>query len=126
MRFNKKILRMLPAVLYFGLIWYLSCRHVPIDITKIDKLVHVVEYAIMGFLLSFGFDLSLQNFKKTGTFCLLIAVATGAADEIHQCFVPWRSGSWGDIVADTAGCVIGIAVWLAFMHLLKLRKVFLR
>jgi VanZ family protein len=40
---------------------------------------------------------------------LAIAVASlyGATDEVHQAFVPFRSSTWSDWVADTAGAVIG-------------------
>ena len=45
MQFNKKIIRFVPALIYFGIIWYMSTKQVPIDISKSDKLIHVVEYA---------------------------------------------------------------------------------
>lgn len=126
MRINKKILKFIPALLYFALIWYMSSKQVGIDISKVDKLLHVVEYALMGFLLSFGFELNIKNFITKGRYCLLIAIATGATEEIHQCFVPWRCGSWGDLIADIIGCAIGMAIWIALIHILKQRKAFLR
>jgi len=115
MQFNKKILKAVPALLYFAFIWYISSRPIGIDITKFDKLFHIIEYAIMGFLLSFSFELDSANIIKKGGYCLLIAVLTGAADEIHQCFVPWRCGSWWDLGADVVGCLIGIGLWLVFL-----------
>ncbi len=124
MRFNKKILKIIPALLYFGLIWYMSSRHVGVDITKFDKLFHVVEYAVMGFLLSFGFELNSINVIKRGKYCLLIAVLAGATDEIHQCFVPWRCGDWWDLFADTIGCIIGIALWVVLVKIFVREKTF--
>lgn len=119
MRFNQKILRFIPALIYFGLIWYFSSRQLNIDITKTDKLIHIIEYAIMGFLLSFGFNLNNNNFIKLGKYCFLVAAISGAADELHQCYVPWRCGSWTDFMADIIGCAIGILAWLALAKLYK-------
>jgi VanZ family protein len=31
----------------------------------------------------------------------------GATDEVHQAFVPFRTATWLDWVADTAGAIIG-------------------
>ncbi len=119
MRINKKVLKILPAIVYFGVIWYMSSKQVAIDITRFDKLFHVIEYAVMGFLLSFGFELKNDNFIKTGKYCLLIAVIAGATDEIHQYFIPWRCGSWADLIADTVGCLIGMGLWLVLFNIVK-------
>lgn len=43
---------------------------------------------------------------------VLITVAYGASDEVHQMFVSGRSAEWRDLLADTAGALIGtIACW---------------
>ena len=43
---------------------------------------------------------------------LLITVAYGASDEVHQMFVPGRSAEWRDLLADAAGALIGtIGCW---------------
>lgn len=118
---NKKILRMLPAIIYFGFIWYLSSKELAINISGSDKIIHALEYSLMGFLLAFGFDLKTNNFYTAG-FCFGIAVLTGAVDEIHQYYVPGRSSEFADFIADMTGCAIGIMVWLIFTKfLLKIR-----
>jgi VanZ family protein len=36
----------------------------------------------------------------------------GATDEVHQAFVPFRTSTWSDWLADTAGALIGaIGSW---------------
>ena len=122
MQFNKKILKFLPALIYFIFIWLLSCNQLPFEIGKVDKYFHVMEYAVMGFLLSFGFELNNRNFIRLGKYCFLLAILSGATDEIHQCFVPWRSGSWGDLVADAIGCIIGMVVWLGLVNIISRSK----
>ena len=95
-----------------------------VDITKFDRFVHVVEYAVMGVLLSFGFGLNNQNFLKTSKYSFLVAIAAGATDEIHQCFVPGRSGPYGDLIADIIGCGMGIAMYMALINLIIKNKQF--
>ncbi len=37
---------------------------------------------------------------------VLMAVVTAAADEIHQTFIPSRTGAWQDVVLDSCGAVV--------------------
>jgi len=64
-----------------------------------DKLAHLVEYALLGFLLGRG----------TGRAALAFAVAAlyGATDELHQAFVPGREASLFDWFADALGAALG-------------------
>ena len=48
---------------------------------------------------------------------IAITVAYGATDEVHQLFVPGRTGDVYDLMADAAGAVVGTAaciVWGVF------------
>ena len=116
---SKNALRWLPALIYFAFIWFLSSGEISVDIAKTDKFLHVAEYAIMGFLFAFGFNLNTHNFRKTGKFCFLFAALTGAVDEIHQYFILGRSACFYDFFADIIGCAIGLALWLVLINLLN-------
>jgi len=108
----KAIIYWLPALLYMVLIFWLSSfpapervKDVPI-ILKI-KLVHLVEYGFLSFL--FWLSLAKTTSLKPGEIAILAIMLTilfGATDELHQVFVPFRTGSNIDIVADGAGAVI--------------------
>lgn len=37
---------------------------------------------------------------------MLVAVVTAAADEIHQSFIPSRTGAWQDVVLDSCGAAV--------------------
>ncbi len=67
--------------------------------SPLDKLAHLVEYALLGFLLGRG----------TGRAALAFAVAAlyGATDELHQAFVPGREASLFDWFADVLGAALG-------------------
>ena len=37
---------------------------------------------------------------------VLVAMITGSFDEIHQSFIPSRTGRWQDVVLDTCGAIV--------------------
>lgn len=71
------------------------------------KSLHVIEYAILYFLL---FRATLQenskNQKKARLIALLVAIIYAASDELHQTFVPTREGRLRDVGIDTIGIVL--------------------
>lgn len=85
--------------------------------SKIDhpirKLAHATEYAVLSMLLtgmwgSYG----LQGRRQFMTSWVSTAIYA-STDEIHQLFVPGRSGQVTDVLIDSAGALIGILmVWM--------------
>lgn len=74
------------------------------------KLVHFVLYAI----------LTLAFFRATKNIPLsvLLAILYGISDEIHQTYVPTRSGNPQDVLVDSLGAITsGLVLWKS-MHLL--------
>ena len=70
-----------------------------------DKLFHIIEYSILGFLSVRSFDSkSIKNMINISIICLCFAVF----DEIWQSFVPGRFSSALDVIADGIGIIIGI------------------
>ena len=118
----KKILFFTPAVLYYVLIFYLSSRsyEVKISILFFDKGVHLFEFAFLGFLLSFGYFMSLKSslMVKAGlTFSS--GILLGTLDELHQYLVPLRSTEILDVLADAIGILIGLFVYFYFSQTAK-------
>lgn len=110
----------LPAVLYAGVIFYLSSQshpeeHLPSFLLKdiSDKVLHAVEYAVLGGLCYRAFRWSVNG--QAASYALLFAIVTaslyGMTDEVHQSFVPFRESSWLDWLADTAGAAVGALSW---------------
>jgi VanZ family protein len=73
-----------------------------------DKTVHMIEYAVFGFLLY----LTLKNspypsFRDHAMlFAIAIGIMYGISDEFHQSFVPGRTASILDLVADAMGVTL--------------------
>lgn len=76
--------------------------------TLVRKAAHMAEYAVLACLY-------LYALRKNDVPCpCLLAIALcalyAASDELHQAFVPGRGSSPVDVMIDTAGACIGMAV----------------
>ena len=109
-----------PAVLYAGMIFYLSAQSHPEEqlpsflLENIsDKVLHAVEYAVLGGLCyrAFRWGASGQVASHALLFAIVTASLYGMTDEAHQLFVPFRESSWQDWVADIIGAAIGAMSW---------------
>ncbi len=81
--------------------------------TIIRKSAHFIEYALLGVLLYGAIGSISQEKKKSGlrsqtVIGLLIGAGYAATDELHQLFVPGRSGQFSDVVLDSFGVAFGI------------------
>ena len=112
-----------PVALYAGAIFFLSAQshpeeHLPSFLLKdvSDKVLHAVEYAVLGGLCyrAFRWGLSEQMAARALIIAIVTASLYGVTDEVHQLFVPFRESSWQDWLADTIGAVIGALSWRFF------------
>ena len=110
----------LPAVLYAGMIFYMSAQshpeeQLPSFVLKdiSDKVLHAVEYAGLAVLCYRAFRWAAGPSVARQAFVLAIVTASiyGVTDEVHQFFVPFRESSWLDWLADTAGATVGALSW---------------
>lgn len=111
-----------PAILYMALIWTVSSFDLgppSDDLPHFDKLVHFVEYGVLGFLVAHACFRTWPRHHRlrTAALAVLVTVLWGWLDEIHQAFVPGRSSEALDLVADTLGALAGTAARAA-LHLL--------
>lgn len=109
-----------PVFGYAALIFYFSSQSHPEEqlpqflMQEVsDKVLHAVEYAVLGVLCYRGFRWAAGPAAARRAVLLSIAVASAYAmtDELHQFFVPSREASSWDWVADTIGAVIGSVSW---------------
>lgn len=88
----------------------------------VRKSAHFIGYMILGILAS-GLILYYGNINKKYLLAFLICVIYAISDEIHQLFVPGRSGQVRDVLIDSAGSLLGIIIVMAFEKLLiKINK----
>ncbi len=70
----------------------------------LDKVEHIIAFGVLGVLLTRGFQ---PMFPKKGlavVFLVTVIIAVyGALDEFHQMFVPGRTASLTDLLADVVG-----------------------
>lgn len=112
----------LPVLAYMALIFYLSSRSgfgvtVPSWLLFWDKFVHACIYGFLTLLCIRA--LSQGRWREAHSQVLvlsvLIASVYGITDEFHQSFVPMRSPSASDWVADTAGAIL-VAMGIYFRN----------
>lgn len=63
-----------------------------------------------------------RKFRKEMFLPWLIAALYAASDEIHQLFVPGRSGQLSDVILDSAGALAGVAAFTVLCWLINRRK----
>jgi len=74
-----------------------------------DKIAHLIEYAVLGFLLVRALQQSESKTTRNHALSLTLAIGIlyGLSDEVHQIFVPLREFEILDILADAVGCIAG-------------------
>jgi VanZ family protein len=119
-----------PVLLWIGLIWFASTHGLSASNTSrivrplllwlfpniaeaqiaavhvfTRKAAHFVEYAILAFLARRAFITSSRTFIQQHWFVLslLMVIVVASLDELHQTFVPSRTGSVYDSAIDLAG-----------------------
>lgn len=88
-----------------------------------DFFAHVFLYFVLAALVHAALRIYLPKRKNllavdTVIFCLLY----GVSDEFHQGFVPGRSVSAVDLLADVLGAALAVTLWLAFDAIRKQRR----
>jgi len=76
-----------------------------------DKGIHLVEYAVLGWLCAAAASRTWPSASawRTAAFALFISVLWGASDELHQAFVPGRTSELPDLLADLVGSTAGVS-----------------
>ena len=63
-----------------------------------------------------------RKFRKEMFLPWFISALYAASDEIHQLFVPGRSGQLSDVILDSAGALAGVAAFTVLCWLINRRK----
>ncbi len=110
-----------PVFLYALLIFLLSSRPYAKSLSVFpgsDKIVHIVEYSILGFLLCRALKFSFISMNNFWIMSVSIAVSAlyGISDEIHQFFVPYRTADALDAIADFGGSFLGVICCMRYYY----------
>ncbi len=109
-----------PVLLYCGLIVYLSSlshpsQNFPSFFSGLsDKLVHGIEYGILGILLYRALR-DTTHINQSMGMAIFCATAFGISDELHQWYVPHRHADIWDVAADASGATFFILIWVFMM-----------
>jgi len=104
---------LIAALAYLAVVFALS--HVPggyfgFKLRLWDKALHFAEYVPLGVMLA-AWVLRRPWAPRSRAMAVLVvalaALALGGADELHQWFVPKRSATVGDALADGLGGLVG-------------------
>jgi VanZ family protein len=111
----RSLWRYLPAVAYYGFIFYLSSRSsFPIEapFSGFDKVAHVGIFGVFGILLAWGFaEPGNAGGARRLALVFFLGALGGALDEVHQIFVPGRNADIWDAVADAIGTAAGLILY---------------
>jgi VanZ family protein len=126
-RFLPAPARLVPMILVMGAIFFLSS--VPGDnlvlpnIVNIDKVAHMGVYGLLAgtVFFAFGGRLICLYPRLVPLLVILICILYGVTDEFHQSFVPNRTPSFSDVLADGFGAAV-VSLIYAKTNLLKKRS----
>lgn len=104
----------LVAVLYMAAIYWASAQSGErvgrlLWFPGSDLLLHGLAYAGLSMVWYAALRRSGLRPGAAAVAAYSIAVLYGVVDEYHQSFGPGRDASWLDLVADSAGALVGIA-----------------
>jgi VanZ family protein len=121
------ILRWLPAIGWMALIFLLSSVSGlrASDDADVDRplrvLAHLASYAVLAALSLYA----IAGLRPPGASQLVVAyaisLAYGLSDEIHQAFVPDRTGRIDDLMVDALGAGVGLLLGYVALRALSRR-----
>ena len=107
----------LPVIVYFAAVQFVGAQpdvQVPMIFPNADKLVHVFEYGTLGFLLVRAIRASqvVPLPLASALIAVALGICVGASDEFVQAFVPNRTSSVNDLIADATGLLFAQVLYL--------------
>lgn len=116
---SSKVFRWTVMGLYAGLIFLASSRSIQIEEPSFpyqDKCAHFIAYGLFCTILCWAISAHLKGnqIRKFIFMAIILTSLYGITDEVHQLFVPTRTGEVFDWLADTAGAATAGLCWLKF------------
>jgi VanZ family protein len=121
-RFSKKVAYGLPAFFTAGVLFYFSSLEkieLPLNLIYFnDLLFHGAAYFFFGITLmvaAYPWNMNLDYPLRTYFILFVIGILYGLSDEIHQYFVPNRTCTVTDFLADSTGVILALVagkIWI--------------
>lgn len=92
-------------------------------IPALDFFAHLFLYFVLAALVHASLRIYLpkrKNFLASDT--VIFSLLYGVSDEFHQSFVPGRTASATDLLADVLGATLAVTLWLAFDRIRQYRR----
>ena len=107
----------LPAIFYAALIFFLSSLSssaIPnLGISFGDLIIHFFEYSAFGYFVALAIMQSPNKINLKNVLAVfIIGSLYAASDEYHQSFVEGRFSEVSDFLADSAGVILGLVVFV--------------
>ncbi|MGV8162107.1 MAG: VanZ family protein [Candidatus Nanoarchaeia archaeon] len=115
--FDNKYVLSGALVLYVLILFIGAIISIPADLSIVnnnDKLIHFLEFFILAILLLK--TLQAYNLKNIYALSIIIGVVFMVLSEVMQSFIPNRTFSYYDFIADIAGFTCGALIfkWMYF------------
>jgi VanZ family protein len=109
----------IPVIVWATLIFWFSAQSAPPDLGPRfpykRKIEHMAGYAVFGWLIMRALrKVHALSLPKAAGLAILLVAAYATSDEWHQTFVPNRTGQVSDVVIDTVGGGIALAVYFGY------------
>lgn len=88
---------------------------IELTVTFVRKMAHFTIYFILGFLTISYFKESYPITWKMMFYTFLFCFFYACSDEVHQLFVPGRSGNIIDVGIDSFGSYLGILFYYLYL-----------
>lgn len=86
----------------------------------VRKFAHFSIYTALGFFLSAGmFTFNIKKIYLRAVIGFAVGVLYAVSDEIHQSFIPGRSGELRDVLIDSSGVLLGVLLITVIYFLYK-------
>ena len=85
----------------------------------IRKAAHFFTYTLLGILVSLAMA---QHISKFSLISFVIGTLYAISDEIHQLYVPGRSGQISDVLLDSAGVALGCIIVFILYKLITRKR----
>ncbi|MCK5080554.1 MAG: VanZ family protein [Candidatus Moranbacteria bacterium] len=116
----------LPALLWMGLIFYLSSipglksgASLSTEIV-LRKIAHIFEYFILTLFFWRIFYYHLRfSLLRASLLAFLSCIAYAVSDEMHQFFIEERTGRFVDVLVDGIGVLTGVLIGSFFSKIKK-------
>jgi len=78
----------------------------------VRKFAHFSAYFLLGVLTIYAVHIDRSPKKRTVLLSFFLTVSYAVSDELHQLFIPGRSGEVRDVLIDSLGSAVGMGLYI--------------